>query len=206
MKVAIGFPTSGIITPQFTTALAGLCLAETRFYKIKKVIYRSGCYVHSNRNQIVKTFLESDCEWLLQLDPDLSFPYDTLQKLLVMARNMGSKVVAGWYHNMVETSTGKQLIPLVFEYVKDDLYRPVQPQGDKPMSVDAVATGCLLVHREAYEKTKRPGPSPWFDFGISGHGTLIGEDIFFSKLVKEAGYEIYVDPELKLKHYKLRET
>jgi len=208
IRVTVAFPTSGILTARFTAALAALCLADTQFYKINKISFRQGCYVHSNRNQIVKTFLESkDSEWLLQIDPDLSFGYDLLQRLLLMARLKEGKVAAGWYMNTVEMQHGKkQIIPLVFKYVKDGMYMPQMPEGEQPISVDAVATGCLLVHREVYEKTKRSGPSPWFDFGVTVNGDLVGEDMFFSKLVKDAGYEIWVDPKLQLKHYKMLEV
>ena len=201
----IGFPSSGIVTANFAATLAGLCLTNTERYKIERVSTRVGCYVHANRNQIVEAFLKTNNEWLLQIDPDIAVDGDLIFRLLGMARDKFAHVVSGWYMNDVQMDQAKRLIPLVFKHQGGGLYQPFLPQGNGPVEADAVGTGCLMVHRDVYEKVRKSGPSPWFDFATASNGTLTGEDIFFCQTLKEWGYQIWVDPLSQVRHFKMKE-
>jgi len=53
-----------------------------------------------------------------------------------------------------------------------------------------VGTGALLVHRSVFE-TLRP---PWFKFTYRDNGTKAqGEDFYFSKKARKAGFRLWVD-------------
>jgi GT2 family glycosyltransferase len=206
-EIAVSFPAGSHVTSVFTGSLAAMCCSTSSLYHIDRIIYYTSCYVHVNRNKIVRKFLQSKAEWLLQLDPDLRFKQDLIQRLVILADKKQAKFVAGWYPNLTEMETGEpNFIPLVFSRDEDTKYRPMLEviKAVEPMTADAVATGCIMVHREVYEKVEKEGPNPWFDFEETDRGTELGEDIFFSKTVREAGYEIWVDPLLRLEHYKTR--
>ena len=57
-----------------------------------------------------------------------------------------------------------------------------------------VATGCMLIKREVFEKISRP----WFALGMPE--AWLGEDIFFCRKCKENGIEIWMDASLSIKH------
>lgn len=69
--------------------------------------------------------------------------------------------------------------------------------------VDVVPMGCLSVAREVYEQW--PTDRPYFSSGTSPNGTTTGHDVFACRIVQDAGWPIYVDTSLRVKHYGLIE-
>jgi GT2 family glycosyltransferase len=197
-KVIIGIPASEETKFKFTLSLAQLCAYRSDKYLLSGLVYGQGCYVHENRNKIVNAF--KDADWLLQLDTDIIFEITLIDKLLQLAENTKSRVVAGWYMNIVQN----KYIPLVYRK-KDNNYIFVLPSGDSPISVDIVGTGCLMVHKEVFEKIKKDTASPWFYFDEL-NGKTVGEDFVFCQNARNAGYNIFIDPELRVKHLKLGEV
>jgi hypothetical protein len=74
--------------------------------------------------------------------------------------------------------------------------------------IDATCVGgsTLLIKREVFEKIERP----WFKIvyrAIDDEGQCYdeGEDEYFSRIAREAGYKLMVDPTIICKHYNYRE-
>ena len=65
--------------------------------------------------------------------------------------------------------------------------------------VDVVPMGCLSVAREVYEQW--PSGKPYFSSGISPSGTVIGHDVFACRTAQDAGWPIFVDTSLRVKHF-----
>ena len=78
----------------------------------------------------------------------------------------------------------------------------------KQTLVEATAIGgsTLLVKREVFEKLERP-PFKIIYKAIDdeGHAYDEGEDEYFSRIAREAGYRIIVDPTIICKHYNYKE-
>jgi hypothetical protein len=55
----------------------------------------------------------------------------------------------------------------------------------------------MLVRREVLQAVGWP----WFEYIYDKNGGRTGEDIFFVNRVKECGFEIWVNPVIKCKHF-----
>jgi GT2 family glycosyltransferase len=80
---------------------------------------------------------------------------------------------------------------VIYEFTYADKPYP----KDKLIEVDAVGCGLLLVRREVYEKLKPPY-FLWHGDAQQAHG----EDMYFSRKVRAAGFKIYVDPRAEALH------
>lgn len=87
------------------------------------------------------------------------------------------------------------------------------PIGLEPVDVDAIATACVLVHRDVFEAIADEHGRSWFHtihLAKSPLGTpprdfcytVNGEDIAFSMRAKAAGFKIWCVHVPGLKHYK----
>jgi len=79
------------------------------------------------------------------------------------------------------------------------------PLPDGLTEADAIGGSTLLVKREVFEKLERP----WFKIVYkaieNGHAYDEGEDEYFSRIARQAGYKIMVDPAIICKHYNYKE-
>ena len=72
--------------------------------------------------------------------------------------------------------------------------------SDKLIEVHSVGCGCLLVTSEALRKIGNPAFK--FDWHVAGnHRYRHGEDEWFSKRAKDAGYTVWMDPAVIPDHY-----
>ena len=168
-----------------------------------------GCSVVSRaRNLVVYEFLQSKCEHLLFIDSDMTFEPDAVLRL--MAWNQEKAIVAGAYEARKQ---GKVYI-LTLDGDKDgevimDEYGLVKARR--------VATGFMMIHRRVFEGLAAKHPewyhqdhsSPaklysFFDFLTTPDG-YIGEDFLFCKRAEEAGFDIWIDPTIKLGHMGVHE-
>ena len=78
----------------------------------------------------------------------------------------------------------------------------------KQTMIEATAIGgsTLLVKREVFEKLERPYFKIVYKaIDEEGHAYDEGEDEYFSRIAREAGYKIMVDPTIICKHYNYKE-
>ncbi len=142
-----------------------------------------------NRNTIVKRFLESDNDYLLQIDHDVVPPKNPLE-LVELGKDIVSCPV--WIYQ-------EKLILNIYKQ-KEDYLMPVDPSKYSGLiEVDATGTGVLLCSRSALEHLERPFERIFDDtYGIE----KLGQDLAFSQKAKEAGFKIYSHLDYISKHYK----
>lgn len=142
-----------------------------------------------SRNRCARKFLETDAEWLFFLDTDTFTGHDTIERLL----RHGKKIVGGVY-----TSRHEPYYPIAYEK-KGDSLQPIKEIPDRLFRVDAIGTGCLLIHRSVFENLEKP----YFEYEKDKDKERIikSEDICFCEKVREKGFEIYADPSIKVFHY-----
>lgn len=197
-KVTIGIPTGGSVIFDFALSLAKLSAYYSDKYVLDGIQYASGCYLHDNRNRIVSNFLKTSSEWLLFIDTDIVFSVDIIDKLLDINSKHNALIVGGWYMNMIQ---GKYL-PMLYRK-KEDVFTCILPSMNQDFSVDAIGLGCVMIHREVFEKLDKQTGQSWFYFDETEDKKLISEDIVFCLNARRQGYEIWVDSNLKLKHMKI---
>ncbi len=195
--VQIGIPIVGDMGDEIFYSFVGLRKpAGSLLTKI------GGKSVDIARNMIVDK-LEKD--WLFLMDSDQTFQPDTLERLL----SWDLPIVSGLYFK----SPGKP-VPHAYSYAWQEgghLYSALIGQVGKYLQqhkealakagpavtlpckreelieADGVGGGCLLIHRRVFNALEKP----YFECNA---GTFFGEDFYFCRKVRAAGFKIYVDP------------
>lgn len=120
-------------------------------------IYARATKGYEARQRHIDKFIESKHEWLLLLDHDMTFPRDTLTRLL----SHGVKFVSGYYLFRQVTPT---LRPIWFQPPRVDKdgnplwpLPPVlvDPERGRLHELGASGWGCILLHRSVIEDTRR---------------------------------------------------
>lgn len=159
----------------------GLCEARTAFSLATammsvpapmQLFLGIGCYIHHNRDVIVRQALENECSHLLQLDGDVMFNHDAIAKL--MERNV----------DIVGARYNKKILP-VESTVKQEL-------NGQMAEVPFVPTGFILINCDVFKKIGKP----WFSFMDDAES----EDVYFCDKAKKHGFKIYCDPTIQIGH------
>lgn len=177
MKVAIVVPSMTLVHMRFAMSLVGVAI-ESRKYAQIMIINTAGGVAAGGRNQGVLRALELDADYVLFLDSDMSFPSNTLVRLLAARKDVvGANYVA----------RGKGHRQLVV---------PKDNKEQKAMGVvevDKLPTGIMLIRTEVFKKLKKP----WFIYPAF-EDDIGTEDYPFCDAAREAGYQIYCDIDLSL--------
>ena len=162
------------------------------------VVFRSQQPVDLNRNSMIHNFLKSTKEWLLFIDSDMK----PMKNLISMATH-GKKIISG-----LTTVMQKDVpYPLIMRKAKDKetvcysivTVKDLDSAVDGVIKVDGVGTGCLLIHREVFEKIE----PPWFKFEMDKNGeALLSEDYYFSEKATANGFDMFVDCNQQVGHLK----
>jgi len=113
---------------------------------------------------------------ILNVDDDMVFPPDTLEKLLSY-----DKDIVG----VLYTGRTKPWLPQIFKKVDGKFKHWLFPPGNDVFQADAVGFGLTLIKRQVFEQLSKP----WFQFYLGDKG----EDLYFCEKAKDAGFEIWVD-------------
>ena len=170
-----------------------------------------GCSVVSRaRNLLVQDFLETDCTDLLFIDSDINFVPEDIYRLMAWGSDPKKGIVAG--------------VPRVRE-TKATYIMALDHDENNALTMDAmglvrakrVATAFMLVRRDVFETLVEAHPewnyydprtdrtlSAVFDFKVTEEGYM-GEDFLFCDRAREHGYEVWVDPTIKLGHMGVQE-
>lgn len=172
-SVCIGIPCGELVQADMM-----MCLLQTvRSLQIPNMVVTSkSCYVARNRNEIVAQAKSFGVTHLMFIDSDMAFENAGIEKLMAH-----DKDIVGAMYN-------KRRLPLeniVYEYTdQTELFE--LKEGFLP-------TGFMLIKMSVFEKL----PEPWFE-SISTRGWA--EDRYFCEEARKAGFKIYCDPTIKLKH------
>lgn len=160
--------------------------------------------VHRARNQLAKSFMESDYERLMFIDSDIEFNADDVGKLW----SLDVDIAVGAYSMK---KIGAKCAAWVNGKLLDNL-----DDYDVPIEVDYAGTGFMMIKRKVFEKmipfvdvteTEEGKRTQFFHFPIkkdeSGSRVELSEDYEFCRMAKSLGFEVIMDPSIKLKHYGL---
>lgn len=153
--------------------------------------FRKGPYIHDNRNVICQEALDRGSTHVLFIDYDMQVPANTLQVLLSHDKD----IVAAYYH--------LRKLPLIGTTKIKDPHKASGEITHTPMPKSlfecfATGTGCMLIRTEVFKHIEKP----WFNVAYEKgpQDGLVGEDIWFCRQARNAGYKIWVDPNLPVKH------
>jgi len=154
------------------------------------VIFALNTYLPEARSFIHEQFLTvtTEAKYLIMLDSDVIPPIGAIEKLL--ARKL--PLVGGWYPKKTHKEEDRK--PVVYDYVGLRNGKPKWKIRDKPgeglEEVGAAGAGFWVMRRDVAEAIgKRP-----YDM------LKAGEDLEMCRKVREAGFKIYIDWDLKAEH------
>ena len=181
-KVVIGLPALEMMKTKTAHAIG--CLIVENPDLILDFLLIQSCDIASNRMWLAKQSVEKGATHLLFVDSDMLFPPSSLKTLLSR-----DKDIIGVEYN-------KRQFPLQTVTAYDT---SVEKSTTEPFKVGIAGTGLMLIKTEVFKNPKMD--KNWFSFGRNADGkNVIGEDGWFCNTARDAGYEIWVDPTIKVLH------
>jgi hypothetical protein len=170
-----------------------------------------GCSVVSRaRNLLAQDMLESDCTDLLFVDSDINFEPDDIFRLMAWGSDPKKGIIAGVPRTRSETK-------VYIATLNHDKNNDLTMNGMGLVRADRVATAFMLVRRDVFETLAREHPewqyddhksnrrlTAMFDFMLTEEG-YIGEDYLFCDRARAHGFEVWIDPTIKLGHMGVQE-
>ena len=185
-RIAICMPVMDNCSTLFTRSLSNLLHKCGRDKKPVTTHMVYGSNVISQRYELAKEALDTSADFLLWLDSDITFPSDLIDRLL----NRKAKLVGVPY-----TTRIRPIRSTAFKSSLDYNAR-LNSATDKGLALEKVSAlgfGCVLIHREVFEKTEQPWFGTRYDEKTK---TIMGEDIYFFEKAAEAGFQAYADFEI----------
>ena len=208
-KVCIGMVNNGTINSMLAQDLIHIAINPSqRFHNLVQV-GNIGLTTRS-RNLVVKTFLETtNAAWLLMIDSDERLSIENFNKLVDAAHDKDRPIVSGLvFAAFFDNDDALRPVPTIYRMDPAKGLEAIDGYPiDELIEVDAVGTGCILIHRDVLlEMQKQTTPNQgkdwaWFVEGAI-NGTYFGEDLLFSKRLKSMGYKIHAHTGAILPHHK----
>lgn len=180
VNVIIGVPCSDAEAMKAMTAQAigGAIIGAKGL--VSDIVMRRSCDIVSNRTFLVNNAIKAGASHILFVDCDMVFPYDIIPKLLAH-----KKEIVGVEYNKREFPLKGVQKPLG-EASETELYK-----------ASHAGTGLLLIDLSIFPKLK----GPYFNFGRDSQGALVlGEDVWFCNTARDAGFDTWIDPTIKVGH------
>lgn len=158
-------------------------------YDVFPIIATEGFTIAENRAYCVYQALNNSCTHILFVDDDMTFPEDTLEKLM----ETGKRIVGvnSYSRKLPLTSTvafidGEGNKTKTPDEIPQELFKCYQ-----------VGMGVALLDLSVFSEIDKP----WFRFEEGANGKIInGEDGWFCDQARRKGIEIWCNPLLKIGH------
>ena len=177
------------------------------------------------RNELTRTFLETDCDYLMFIDADIDFDGEAVAQLLAVDDDIVCgiypKKEVNWDSVKRAAIAGKKDLEdhggaFVFNMVGDQ-YAETDERG--AIEVRHGGTGFMLIKRGVFDhlaphvptyrmtsfirpdgEYEKPLTYEFFATSIDASGALLSEDYHFCELFRKHGGKIYAHPFVKLGH------
>lgn len=191
-KTLISVPTAGFVLPAMMNDLISLV---NHSHNWKTFHTLDCCVIQEARNQAVQRMFDLDCDGVLFIDFDQTFPKDALEKLIDTNKEIvGYPIIRKtppYYPCIGKWDENKQEYVVYENYPKNNLFK-----------VDYIGMGFTYIRREVFEKLTYP----YFDFTWLVNDKhkwgerSIGEDVYFCMNAKKAGFEVWCNPFVEIGH------
>ena len=154
----------------------------------------AGRPIASNRNEIVRDFLKSDCHYLVMVDDD-NPPNQNFLELLKLNKDVIGVPTPG--------RNNKGVFWMVYSFTKDypksTVLEAFPYEKRKGLQkIDAISTGAVIIAKRVLEKIDKP-----FEDSFDSDGVIIhSDDISFACKVKEKGFQQWAHFDYTCSHYK----
>ncbi|KKL93913.1 hypothetical protein LCGC14_1869950 [marine sediment metagenome] len=190
LSIGVAVPQRGQSPSKFTNALvAMMTYSSLALQDVADIVYAAveGTYIHTNRNDLTGTLLrDADVDFILWLDDDMTFPRDTLVRLL---QHRVAFVGANY------STRTMPLTPVSIKRIGDGFGRKPERlqtrEEDTGLErVEAIGFGVCLTRADVLWDVGYP----WFETRKDEKlGVNVGEDVDFCIKARAAGHDVFVD-------------
>lgn len=186
-KVLISVLHQGWIRPELTQRVA---LMESDERVDVEVLYTALRPSENNRNHTVRETLRGGFDWLLTIDHDI-VPRSNPIDLIFWGKKIVGCACPVW--NVVDPT-----YPLYFVGMDkvDGGYKEHKERAGL-QKVDAVGSGCLLIHKDVLDVVEEP-----FVRKFEGGFAVVGLDFYFCEKAIEAGFDVYCHYDYQCSHFR----
>lgn len=200
VSVMVGMPAGGNLSP-FT--VQSLLTTFSRCQRLD-VGCELGMVAHCSviqwaRDEVIDLFLKSDCNRLFWIDSDMTWSADQFVRLLALSQQRD--VVCGAYPAKTDRPTF---------YLKYDTTRALNLDSLGLLPILGTGLGFTVMSREVIEVVAAAAPRAFDEisqrdmaqvFRIdTADGHRRGEDMAFFSDIRQAGYDVWLDPSINLGH------
>lgn len=192
--VAVCIPSHETLPYQFANSLAnmlGYSVHEIGDMVNITTHWCVGTYVHRAREQLVREIAQMGAHYILWLDSDHDFPKDLLIRLLahdkaMVGINYATRGVPVRYVGIKRASIDHPDDPALLETTEESTGLE---------ETEALGFGAVLMKTAILPTLPEDGPWFFFEYNFE-EGIHVGEDVYFCRLVRQAGWEIHCDHDL----------
>jgi hypothetical protein len=216
-KIMIGLPAYDFkVSVKLAIALASFCVEAPKHGIQIQICNISGCSVVSRvRNLIAKDFLASECTDLMFIDSDINFNAEDIFRLMAWNTDPKKGIVGG-------VPVARKKGSIYISTLEQDADGGIYMNAYGLVKAKRIATAFMLIRRDVFE-TLRDNHPEWqyhddrvenghsdkicysfFDFKSTSEG-YVGEDYLFCDRAAAHGYEVWIDPTIKLGHMGITE-
>ena len=181
-KLAILIPCRETVYSLFTSSLVELVKTTTMTGIDVHVLYNQSTILLTQREHLAQQAIAMGADYILWLDSDMMFPSTTALRLM---RHDKDVVCA----NYMKRSTPLQTVAYP-ERGNWDNWLPLEHNQDL-QEVEGIGMGCVMMKTEILNSIE----PPYFAFEYRDK-EWHGEDFYFEKKLRDAGYKILVDMNL----------
>lgn len=190
-SIFIGIPSLGRIQTQL--ALNLLAWKSSRKYQVEIYHENGEKPVSSAQNKIIREFLTRDMDYLLLLESDVIPPPNRICPSSSLDLTEFEVDMVNGLCFICERGApfiGKAAAASRFEEERCLSLGPEELYPPRLIEVDFTGAGCLMVKRKVLESLVVPYFK--FEYTENGDKVIISQDYYFSKQVKEKGFQIFI--------------
>lgn len=194
MKISLCVCTNRGVRPKTVQCLLDL-VAYSKDIDLHILVAERGYTVAENRNYCVVQAQKNGSDYLLFIDDDMTFLPNTLEELLAHKKEV---VGVNSYSRCLPPSSTVGLMDAKGEYMHPDKHMEWEMKiPDKLFKAYFVGCGICLIDIKVFALIKKP----YFEFVMGKEGQIVhGEDGSFCSKVKNAGIDVWCDPQIEVGH------
>ena len=191
-KILIGVPCMNQVPAEFADSLARLTSVGAPECKLG-LIFKIGSLIYAARDDIAMEAIKSEADYVMWFDSDMTFPPDTLQRLMKHMERDDVDIVTGLYFRRVEPYT-----PVLFDKLERTnegiIWSDFSRIDNELFEIGGCGFGCVLMKTEVFMGVFAKYKQMFTPFMGAG------EDIALCIRARECGYRIWCDPTISLGH------
>lgn len=180
IRVHLGIGCQGTVMSKTLSSIMGILIKSKFDGKITGYSMRQGGDIVSARTFCVQDAIEKNATHIFFFDSDMSFPEDTLDRLLAHDKDI------------VTVEYNRRRLPA------ESVTTPLEARSETELyKARNIGGGCLLIKLSVFEKIAKP----WFLFARNKEGAVVmGEDTWFANTARDVGIDSWIDPTIKVGH------